>query len=224
VTQELTSFAHPGAWNENDVLLAGVNTLNEPGSGTPTGNPATASLSDQKARAQFSLWSMQASPLITDNNLTAMSPATRNTLLNPEVIAIDQDPLAAPSRIVMRYRSNLELSLRRLSDGDWALLAFNSAPRIIREGLLFPYLGGADFTRRFFEARKPEELLTDLPISTGSSATASLCSAMRSRASSAKSWPSIRPVITGSSSATLTTCTSHRSRTRWSSSPGVSAR
>ena len=43
---------------------------------------------------------------------------------------------------------------------------FSSAPRVIREGLLFPYLGGADFTRRFLLKRKPAELLTDLPVST----------------------------------------------------------
>ncbi|MES2524880.1 MAG: hypothetical protein V4617_19435 [Gemmatimonadota bacterium] len=42
---------------------------------------------------------------------------------------------------------------------------FSSAPRAVREGLLFPYLGGADFVRRYIEKRPEKELLTDLPIS-----------------------------------------------------------
>ena len=53
-----------------------------------------------------------------------------------------------------------------IKDGQTGMPVFSSAPRIIREGLLFPYLGGADFTRRFIEKRKPAELLTDLPVST----------------------------------------------------------
>ncbi|MDQ6611584.1 MAG: hypothetical protein M3Y64_04050 [Gemmatimonadota bacterium] len=53
-----------------------------------------------------------------------------------------------------------------IKDGQTGMPVFASAPRIIREGLLFPYLGGADFTRRFFLKRKPAELLTDLPVST----------------------------------------------------------
>jgi alpha-galactosidase len=128
-TQRLASFARPGAWNENDVLLAGVNTLNEPGSVVPTGDPATGRLSDEQARAQFSIWSMQSSPLLADNDVTSMSTPTRRTLLNQEVIAVDQDTLAAPSRVVARYGAAVRLSIRRLSNGDWALLAFNPDTR-----------------------------------------------------------------------------------------------
>ena len=53
-----------------------------------------------------------------------------------------------------------------IKEGQTGMPVFASAPRIIREGLLFPYLGGADFTRRFILKRKPAELLTDLPVST----------------------------------------------------------
>ena len=53
-----------------------------------------------------------------------------------------------------------------IKDGQTGMPVFSSAPRIIREGLLFPYIGGADFTRRFILKRKPAELLTDLPVST----------------------------------------------------------
>jgi hypothetical protein len=53
-----------------------------------------------------------------------------------------------------------------IRDGQGGMPVFSSAPRAIREGLLFPYLGGADFVRRFVAHRSAEELLTDLPVST----------------------------------------------------------
>ena len=53
-----------------------------------------------------------------------------------------------------------------IRDGQGGMPVFASAPRAVREGLLFPYLGGADFVRRFAEKRPMKELLTDLPIST----------------------------------------------------------
>ncbi len=53
-----------------------------------------------------------------------------------------------------------------IRDGQGGMPVFASAPRAVREGLLFPYLGGADFVRRFIEKRNEIELLTDLPIST----------------------------------------------------------
>lgn len=53
-----------------------------------------------------------------------------------------------------------------IRDGQGGMPVFSSAPRAVREGLLFPYLGGADFVRRFIEQRPAKELLTDLPVST----------------------------------------------------------
>ena len=53
-----------------------------------------------------------------------------------------------------------------IRDGQGGMPVFASAPRAVREGLLFPYLGGADFVRRFADKRPMKELLTDLPIST----------------------------------------------------------
>ncbi len=53
-----------------------------------------------------------------------------------------------------------------IRDGQGGMPVFGSAPRAVREGMLFPYLGGADFVRRFIEKRNERELLTDLPVST----------------------------------------------------------
>lgn len=53
-----------------------------------------------------------------------------------------------------------------MRDAQTGMPVFANAPRAVREGLLFPYLGGADFVRRFTEKRPIKELLTDLPVST----------------------------------------------------------
>jgi hypothetical protein len=53
-----------------------------------------------------------------------------------------------------------------IREGSVGMPVFSSAPRAVREGLLFPYLGGADFVRRFINVRPEKELLTDLPVST----------------------------------------------------------
>lgn len=53
-----------------------------------------------------------------------------------------------------------------IRDGQTGMPIFASAPRAVREGLLFPYLGGADFVRRFTDRRPASELLADLPVST----------------------------------------------------------
>ena len=52
-----------------------------------------------------------------------------------------------------------------IRNGQTGMPVFASAPRIIREGLLYPYLGGADFVRRYHEQRPMASLLTDLPVS-----------------------------------------------------------
>jgi alpha-galactosidase len=46
-------------------------------------------LSDVEDRAHFSLWALLAAPLLAGNDLRNMSPATKETLTNREVIAVD---------------------------------------------------------------------------------------------------------------------------------------
>jgi hypothetical protein len=55
------------------------------------------------------------------------------------------------------------MAIRDAQDG---LPVFASAPMILRESLLFPYVGGADFVFRFTARRPAEALLGDMPLST----------------------------------------------------------
>ncbi|MET9612835.1 ricin-type beta-trefoil lectin domain protein [Kitasatospora indigofera] len=66
---------HTGFVNDPDMLTAGLDGL-----------------TDAQNRTQLSLWAIAGAPLLAGNDLTRMTAATRATLTNPEMIAIDQDP------------------------------------------------------------------------------------------------------------------------------------
>ena len=73
------------------------------------------------------------------------------------------DPNAGP---MLKMPGGWDRIRDAMKDAQTGMPVFSSAPRTVREGLLFPYLGGADFVRRFIEQRPEKELLADLPIST----------------------------------------------------------
>lgn len=73
------------------------------------------------------------------------------------------DPNAGP---MLKMPGGWDRIRDAMRDAQTSMPVFSNAPRAVREGLLFPYLGGADFVRRFIEKRPIKELLTDLPIST----------------------------------------------------------
>jgi alpha-galactosidase len=94
----LYSYAGPGHWNDPDMLEVGNNGLN-----------------DTEGRAHFSMWAIMAAPLIAGNDLRSMSAATKTTLTNSEVIAVDQDPLGAQGRLVASPGTNLQVWSKTLS-------------------------------------------------------------------------------------------------------------
>ena len=57
-------------------------------------------MTDTEYRTHFSLWAISKAPLIIGCDVTNMSAATLSTLTNPEVIAVDQDPLGIQGKKV----------------------------------------------------------------------------------------------------------------------------
>jgi len=110
----LERFAGPGHWNDPDGLLIG-----QPG------------INDDEARTQMSLWCLLASPLITSNDLTQMSPETLAILTNPEVIVVNQDRAGIQGHRVAE-EGPLEVWVKPLADGSKAVGLFN------REGAPLP--------------------------------------------------------------------------------------
>jgi alpha-galactosidase len=96
--------------NKNEYSGAGPQHFNDPDM-LEVGN----GLNDTEGRAHFSMWAIMAAPLITGNDLTKMSAATKATLLNAEVIAVDQDPLAKQGRVVATPGTDLEVWSKELA-------------------------------------------------------------------------------------------------------------
>jgi len=67
---------HTGYVNDPDMLVAGM-----------------SGLSDDQSRTHLGLWAISGAPLLAGVNLATMSAATAGILKNPDMIAVDQDPL-----------------------------------------------------------------------------------------------------------------------------------
>jgi alpha-galactosidase len=106
----LEGYAGPGHWNDPDMLEVG-----------------NGSLTLAESRAHFSLWCMLAAPLIAGNDVRAMTPEVRDILTNPEVIALDQDPLGHEGfRFRVDSENHLEIWAKGLSRGEWAVCVLNT--------------------------------------------------------------------------------------------------
>ena len=105
-------YAGPGHWNDPDMLEVG-----------------NGHMTDGEYRTHMSLWVLVAAPLLAGNDIRRMTEATREVLLNKEVIAIDQDPLGAQASPIRN--GDLETWIKPLADGGAAVGVVNlgAAPR-----------------------------------------------------------------------------------------------
>jgi alpha-galactosidase len=106
----LDKYAGPGHWNDPDMLEVG----NGP-------------LTTAESRSHFSFWCMLAAPLIAGNDVRNMKPEIRDILVNPDLVAIDQDPLGKEGFRVTADAYH-EIWAKELSGGDWAVCLFNPGP------------------------------------------------------------------------------------------------
>jgi alpha-galactosidase len=102
----LAQFAGPGGWNDPDML--------EVGNG----------MSFTEDRAEFSLWSEMAAPLISGTDLRSASTATLSLYLNSDVIAVDQDSLGKQGTEVSSS-GGLDVLAKPLANGDVSVVLFN---------------------------------------------------------------------------------------------------
>jgi alpha-galactosidase len=108
----IAALAGPGHYNDPDMLEVG---------NAVAGGGMTAA----EDRTQFSLWSIMAAPLLLGNDLTKMTADTLATISNPEVIAIDQDPLGIQG-MPISTSTTLEVWSKRLSGPNaYAVVLFN---------------------------------------------------------------------------------------------------
>ena len=119
----LEQYAGPGHWNDPDMLVVG-----------------NGSMSDEEGRVQMSLWSLLAAPLFAGNDLTKMTPATRETLTNREVIAVDQDSAGIQGHRVWQ-EGPLEIWTKPLADGGKAVGLFNRERHVLTMTLRLKEIG-----------------------------------------------------------------------------------
>jgi alpha-galactosidase len=88
-------------------------------------------LSDVEARAQFTMWAVVAAPLVIGSDVRHLSDATVAMLCNPDVIAVDQDPLGIQGTRLRRDRVG-DVWLKPLARGDRAIALLNRDGRSTR--------------------------------------------------------------------------------------------
>ena len=107
----LAKYAGPGHWNDPDMMEVG----NE-------------GLTLAESRAHFSLWCMLAAPLMAGNDVRHMSDEIIAIMTDPDAIAIDQDPLGKQGyKVLDEDARGIEIFVKELSDGEWAVCALNTA-------------------------------------------------------------------------------------------------
>jgi len=108
VTRSL--YAHPGSWNDPDMLFIGA------------GDFDADHLTE--ARSHFALWSILNAPLMIGADLRKTPPALMDIFGNADVIALNQDP--AGNQATLAYdSSDLQILVKTLASGDKALAIFN---------------------------------------------------------------------------------------------------
>lgn len=117
---EHRAWSKPGSWNDPDYIQIG-HIGNAHGHGLPVPCPLTPT----EQYAFMSLWCLMASPLFYSGDLTQLDDFTLNVLGNPEVIAVNQDPLGQCARVVHLDETTF-IMVKDLVDGAKAVGLCNS--------------------------------------------------------------------------------------------------
>lgn len=115
----------PGSWFDPDMLIIGMLTRHKAKNfDLITENVAgNFGLSDDQSRAQMSIWSILAAPLLMSNDLRKMTQTQKNILLNRDVIAIDQDELGILGKKVQE-KNKVEVWLKPVTPKVGGLFSF----------------------------------------------------------------------------------------------------
>ncbi|MBN2513758.1 MAG: NPCBM/NEW2 domain-containing protein [Sedimentisphaerales bacterium] len=94
-------------WHDPDMLIVGLNGKSHHGGGC----------TQAEYRSQFSLWCLLSAPLLAGNDVRSMDAFTKETLLNHDLIAVNQDALAVPAWRVKKM-PGYEIWKKPMKNGD----------------------------------------------------------------------------------------------------------
>ncbi len=112
-------------WNDIDMLVVGMHG----GSNNEFIRQSDFGCTDIEYKTHFALWAMMNSPLMIGCDIRNMTDATKEILMNKDIIAINQDPEGrGPYALDFgRWTGDVcgKILIRPLSNGDYAIGFFN---------------------------------------------------------------------------------------------------
>jgi len=128
------SHGQPSGWNDPDMLVVGLNGVNEwmgPG------------CSKEEYQAHFSLWCLSAAPLLIGCDIRSMDESTKGILMNKEMIKVNQDTAGVQGRIIKKD-NDIDYWLKPLSVGELALGILNRSTEPKKASIELTELGFND--------------------------------------------------------------------------------
>jgi len=124
-TLQPSKWVRPYAWMDPDFL--------------ETLFPITMSFID--SRTEYAFWSLWSAPLLVATDIRNMSSDMRQILMNPEVIAIDQDPAFIGGDRIANYTDGGQVWTKPLFNGDTALILYNPGNKVINVAVTWAQVG-----------------------------------------------------------------------------------
>jgi len=81
-------------------------------------------MSENEDRGHFSLWAMQAAPLMLGNDIRSSSKVTHDIVTNKDVIAVDQDALGIQC-FKLTSKDSMDVYVKPLANQEWAFCFLN---------------------------------------------------------------------------------------------------
>ncbi|MGC9942755.1 MAG: putative Ig domain-containing protein [Verrucomicrobiota bacterium] len=117
----------PGHWPDADMIPLGHIAIRS----KLGGNPHWTHFTREEQLTLLSLWALAPSPLMLGMNLPDNDDWTTAILTNPEVLAVNQDPLGNPARRIFGVQASAEVWVRQLVGGDYVVGLFNRTSQTV---------------------------------------------------------------------------------------------
>jgi alpha-galactosidase len=110
-------YGGPGHWNDGDMMIVGNVSIG------PELHPTR--LTPDEQYSHVSIFSLLAAPLLIGCPIEQLDAFTLNLLTNDEVIAVNQDPLGKPARL-LSDENGVQIWMKPMEDGSYAVGLFNT--------------------------------------------------------------------------------------------------